>query len=165
MLVLAVPAFAAGGKIEVGDVAGSDGNWQQGRAVVDAPLDQVRGWFTDFANWPANFPDVTSAKVLASGPDTARLRFRSRIIGRELTIDVHWTAREITYHGTGKNVAVQGKIEMRPIDAKRTEVVLQTTADVHGLAGAFASKGYKRQHAFKKLRSDLAAIEHLSQTM
>ena len=78
---------------------------------------------------------------------------------------MRWTPREITYTGGGKNVDVQGKIEMRPIDAKRTEVVMQSTANVHGLSGAFASKGLKRDRAFKKLRADLGALEKLSRTM
>ncbi|HEY2746422.1 MAG TPA: SRPBCC family protein [Polyangia bacterium] len=165
MVLLAAPALAAGDKIEVGDVAGSDGNWQQGRAVIDAPLDEVRGWLVDFEHWPTHFPDVTSAKVLAHGRDTAKLRFASRVIGRELTIDLHWTAREISYRGAGKNVDVQGKITLAPEGDRRTSVVMQSTANVHGLAGAFATKGLKRDRAFKKLRADLGALEHLSQTM
>ena len=164
-LALGAPAWAAGAGIETRDVAGSDGNWQEGKAVIDAPLDEVRGWLTDFEHWPQHFPDVTSAKVLARSGDTAKLRFRSRVIGRELTIDLRWTPREITYRGAGKNVDVQGKIEMRPVDAKRTEVVMQSTANVHGLSGAFASKGLKRDRAFKKLRADLGALEKMSQTM
>jgi carbon monoxide dehydrogenase subunit G len=165
MLALGAPGWAAGAAgIETHDVAGSDGNWQEGRAVIDAPLDEVRGWLVDFEHWPQRFPDVTSAKVLArAGGDQAKLRFRSKTIGRELTIDLRWTAREITYRGAGKNVDVQGKITMRPIDAGHTEVVMQSTADVHGLTGAFASKGMKRERAFKKLRADLGALERLSQ--
>jgi len=123
----------------------------------------VRGWLVDFDHWPQRFPDVTSAKVLArAGGDRAKLRFRSKTIGRELTIDLRWTAREITYRGAGKNVDVQGKIAMRPVGDGRTEVVMQSTADVHGLTGAFASKGMKRERAFKKLRADLGALERLS---
>ena len=57
---------------------------------------------------------------------------------------------------------VQGKIALRPAGGGRTEVVMQSTANVHGLAGAFATKGLKRERAFKKMRADLGALENLS---
>src|SRR5262249_28719753 len=147
------------------DVAGSDGSWQEGRAVVAAPIGEVRSWLLDLDNWPKHFPDVPYSKVLARpGPDNATVRFRSKVAGRELTINMRWNAREITYRGFGKNVNVQGKIFLRPLDATHTEVLMQSTADVHGLVGALASPGVKRSKAFKKLRSDLAALQHEATT-
>ena len=81
-LALGTPGSAAGAAgIETHDLAGSDGNWQEGRAVIDAPLDEVRGWLVDFEHWPQHFPDVTSAKVLARAggdrPSCASARRRS----------------------------------------------------------------------------------------
>jgi Polyketide cyclase / dehydrase and lipid transport len=163
-LLLVVLAWAVPmGTIETRDVAGSEGNWQEGRAVIPAPLDDVRGWLLDLEHWPQIFPDVTSAKVLARpAPDRATIRFRSRVAGRELTIAMRWNARGISYRGAGKNVDVQGKIYLTPLDARHTQVVMQSTADVHGLVGALASPGMKRSKAFKKLRADLGALEKLA---
>ena len=167
-LGLAAPAGAdpAGGQnIETRDVAGSGGSWQEGHGVIDAPVREVQGWLTDYEHWPQNFPDVKWAKVLSRpGPDRAVVRFRSSIIGRDLTLNLHWNARAIVYRGVGKNVEVQGKVLLTPLPRGRTDVVLQSTADVHGIVGALASKATRRARAFKKLRSDLASLQRMSQT-
>ena len=166
VLALGAPAWGATGAagIETRDVAGSNGNWQEGSATIAAPLAEVRGWLTDFEHWPQRFPDVTAAKVLARSGDSATLRFRSKTIGRELTIKLRWTEREINYVGAGKNVNVQGKIALTPKGDGATQVIMQSTADVHGLSGAFATQGLKRDRAFKKLRADLGALERMAGT-
>lgn len=155
---------ALAGEIRTGDVAGSDGNWQEGRAVIDAPLAEVRAWLVDFDRWPQYFSDIQSAKTLSRSGNSAVVRFRSRIIGRDMTMRVRWGKNAIVSRGRGKNVDAQGKIRLRAIDDGHTEVVMQSTADVHGLAGAFASKGLKRDRAFKKLRADLGSLEKLAAT-
>src|SRR6185312_5411849 len=151
--------------IETRDVPGTDGDWQEGHAVIDAPIDEVRRWHTDFERWPQSFPDVQWAKVLSrSGNDRAVMKFRSSIIGRDLTLNMHWNARAIVYRGVGKNVDVQGKVLLTPLGRGRTDVVLQSTADVHGIVGALASKATRRARAYKKLRADLGALQNLSRT-
>ena len=90
------------------------------------------------------------------------LRFRSRIIGRDMTIRLRTAGDTITYDGFGKDVTTQGKIFMRPIDAQHTEVILQSSTEVHGALGAFASKGMKRKRAFAKMSSDLKALEAMA---
>src|SRR5689334_14660684 len=103
-LCLVLQASLAAAAAETRDLPGSDGNWQEGRAVVDAPIDVVRGWLVDFEHWPQLFPDVQYAKVLSRPAGSqAVVRFRSRIVGRELTIGFGWGAREIRYRGGGKN--------------------------------------------------------------
>lgn len=151
--------------IETRDVAGTNGTWHEGHAVIDAPIDEVRGWLTDFERWPQNFPDVKWAKVLSrQGSDGAVMKFHSDIIGRDLTLNLRWNARSIVYRGVGKNVDVQGKVLLTRVGRGRTDVVLQSTADVHGIVGALASKATRRARAYKKLRSDLASLQRLSQT-
>jgi len=166
MAVIAVVTLLGGGalagEIRTGDVAGSDGNWQEARAVIDAPIAEVRGWLVDFDRWPQRFGDVQSAKTLSRSGNSAVVRFRSRIVGRDMTIRVHWTQDAIDSFGQGKNVEAQSKIRLRAVDDAHTEVVMQSSADVHGLAGAFASQGIKRQRAFKKLRADLGSLEKLA---
>lgn len=151
--------------IETRDVEGSDGSWQEGHAVIDAPVDEVHAWLTDYEHWPQRFPDVQWAKVLSrSGRDRAMVRFRSKIIGRELTLNLRWTARAIVYRGIGKNVDVQGKVLLSPVGRGRTDVVMQSTADVHGIVGVLASKKTRRERAYKKLRADLGSLQRMSQT-
>jgi polyketide cyclase/dehydrase/lipid transport protein len=153
---------ALAGEIRTTDVAGSDGNWQEARSVIDAPLAEVHGWLVDFDHWPQHFGDIQWAQTLSKRGDTAVIRFRSRIIGRVMTMGVGWNRDAIDYRGRGKNVYAQGKIRLRPLDGGHTEVVIQSSADVHGLAGAFATKGLKRQRAFKKMSADLASLEKLA---
>jgi hypothetical protein len=163
-LTFAVALGASGGlRIETGDVPGSDGRWQEARAVVDAPIDEVRGWLTDFARWPDRFDDVTSAEVLARpAPGRATIRFYSRIIGREMTMNVVWNRQYILYRGRGKNVDAQGRLHLVPLGRDRTAVIMQSSSDVHGLIGVLATQGMKRDRAFKKMRSDLAALDRLA---
>src|SRR5262245_58723347 len=117
VMLCAVASLGAGGSlhIQTGDVPGSDGQWQQATAVVDAPLDEVRGWLTDYDHWPELFKDIKSAQVLARpGPSGATVRFYSKIVGREMTMNVVWTKRYIVYRGTGANVDAQGRIALVP---------------------------------------------------
>jgi len=161
-LVTLLGGAALAGEIRTGDVAGSGGNWQEGRAVIDAPLAEVRGWLIDFDRWPQRFADVQSAKTLSRNGDSAVVRFHSRIVGREMTMHVRWSQDAIDYSGRGNNVDAQGKIRLRAVDGQHAEVVMQSSADVHGIAGVFASQGIKRERAIKKLRADLGSLEKLA---
>src|SRR6185369_8813112 len=42
----------AGNGIELHDVPGTKGEWQEGVAIVSAPAATVHYWLTDYANWP-----------------------------------------------------------------------------------------------------------------
>jgi carbon monoxide dehydrogenase subunit G len=161
-LVVAVSAVAfAAGEVTVGDLPGTDGQWQRGEAVVAAPPAVVQRWLGDYAAWPSRFPDVEWAQERGMDQEgRAVVRFRSRIVGRTMTIRVHDQPGLITYDGEGKNVVTQGKIYVEPAPGG-TRVIMQTTADVHGLAGAFATANLKRSRAFKKLRADLSALVQL----
>ena len=101
--------------------------------------------------------------VLGTSADGRTIvRFRSRIIGRTMTIRIRQSHAGSEYDGEGKDVTTQGKIRLDPVDARQTRVTMQTTSEVHGLAGAFASEGMKRDRARKKLRSDLEALRGLA---
>jgi hypothetical protein len=163
-VVTLLGGVALAGEIRTSDVPGSDGNWQEARAVIDAPLPEVRAWLIDYDHWPQHFGDIKWAQTLSRSGNTAVIRFRSRIVGRDMTMGVRWSGNGIDYRGRGKNVDAQGKIRLRPVDAGHTEVVMQSTAEVHGLPGAFASQGMKRKRAFKKMSADLASLEKLAGT-
>jgi uncharacterized membrane protein len=162
VLALAGGATAGAAPIQVGDLAGSRGSWQEAKSVIDAPVADVQEWMGDVAQWPQRFSDVTSVHILGKQGNATTLRFHSKIIGRDLTITTRAAGDLISYDGFGKDVTTQGKIFMRPIDARHTEVILQSTSEVHGALGAFASKGMKRKRAFAKMTSDLKSLEAMA---
>jgi carbon monoxide dehydrogenase subunit G len=161
-VALVAVAAPANGPVRLGDVPGTNGQWQQGSSVIAAPLDEVHGWLTDFAAWPKVFPDVQSATVLQHDGNAYTVRFRSKIVGRDMTLRLEVGPRVVVYTGSGKDVTSQGKITLEPLDRGHTRVLMQSSAEVHGLAGAFASQGMKRKRAFKKMESDLTTLHILA---
>jgi hypothetical protein len=150
-------------RVTIGDLPGSGGRWQVGEVVVAAPAAEVQAWLSDAPAWPARFPDVTWARALGTTADGRRIiRFQSRAIGRPLTVRIREQPGLISYDGEGKNVTTRGKSYIEPLGARRTRVVLQTTAEVHGALGAFVSADMKRARARRKLTADLDALVELS---
>jgi hypothetical protein len=156
------PAAAGSAPVHLGDVPGTGGQWQQGSTVVAAPLPEVRRWLTDYDAWPALFPDVEWATVLARDGDLWTVRFRSRIVGRDLTIRVRISPTLLVYVGTGKDVTTEGKVYLKALDRQHTSVLMQSSATVHGLAGAFVGTGTKRKRALRKIGADLSALHALA---
>jgi hypothetical protein len=79
-----------------------------------------------------------------------------------MTIHMRQGNTEMTYTGEGKNVTTQGKVFLKALDPGHTEVILQSTAQVHGMAGAFAGQNSKRKRALRKIDSDLNALQSLA---
>jgi uncharacterized membrane protein len=164
-LALVAPAARAApaGEIRVGDLPGTNGNWQFGEVTVNAPAAEVQRWFADVNRWPQRFPDVKSADVAGKAPDGREVvHFRSTIIGRPLTLRISDRPGLIAYDGEGKDVTTQGKIFVERLDDQHTHVMLQSSSQVHGAAGIFASAKMRRSRAQKKFRSDLSSIVRLS---
>jgi hypothetical protein len=158
---LGPPARAAG--IVVGDLPGTNGRWQSGRANVNAPASEVQHWFSDYNTWPQHFPDVQWAQGRGVTADGRQIvRFRSKVLGRTLTIRTRETRGLISYEGEGKDVTTQGKIYISPAGSNASVVDMQTTGEVHGIAGAVASEAYKRKKAIRKITVDLNAIVNLA---
>ncbi len=158
-LLLLAPAALAQSAIELGDVPGSGGNWQYGRVVVDAPAAVVQRWFSEAERWAQVFPDTQWVQPIANDGRGHRIvRFRSKVIGRTLTLRLTERPGLITYDGEGGDVVMQGKILVDALGPFRARVTLQSTSQVHGAAGIFASKKMRRDRALKKFRADLSAI-------
>ncbi len=150
-------------RVAIGDLPGTNGAWQEGEVVVAAPAGTVQRWLSDTADWPAHFPDVQWSRQLGTTPDGRRVvRFRSRVIGRPLTIRIREQPGLIAYDGEGKDVTTRGKNYIEPLGDGRTRVVLQTTSEVHGALGAFVSDKTKRERARRKLAADLDALVKLA---
>jgi hypothetical protein len=145
--------------IELTDIPGTDREWQQASAVVNAPAKLVSHWLTAYEQWRQLYPDIEWVQRLgvdAEGRDV--VRFRSRYAGRTITMHQSVTPKLLVYEGWGPNVHTQGRVYVIDMGRERTRVIMQTTAEVHGLAGVFATKGLKRNRAFQALRGHLAAL-------
>lgn len=146
-------------QVWVGDVPGTKGSWQQGIVTVRAPAEEVQRWLGDTRSWPARFSDVEWVHDGGTLPDGRHLiRFRSRLIGRPITLRMREQPGLFEYDGEGKDVTTRGKSYVERVGDGRTRVVMQTTSEVHGALGAFTSAKMKRDRARRKLSSDLAAI-------
>ncbi|HEY7953891.1 MAG: SRPBCC family protein [Polyangia bacterium] len=152
-------------QVTVGDLPGSNGAWQVGEVTVAAPAAEVQRWFADAAAWPSRFPDDKWVRVMGTTPDGRQVvQFRSKILGRDLTLRLREQPGSIVYDGEGKGVHLQGKIYIESLGPQLTHVVLQSSAKLHGTTAALISEKMKRGRALKKLSSDLHAIVRLSHT-
>ncbi len=169
LVLLLVPSLApasfehpAPGEVALRDVPNTGRKWQEGRAVIDAPLPMVRNWLFDAAHWPGRFHDAASVEVLSRSADEIRVRMRSRLAGRDLLLDIRLTPTAIESTGEGRNVDVAGRIFLTPAGPGRTDVIMQTSAHVRGLAGVFAPERTIRDRSRRKLLSDLSDLERLA---
>jgi hypothetical protein len=145
--------------IALHDLDGSGGQWQEGVAVVPAPWPDVEGWLTDYANWSRRFPDIEWAQQLADDNRGRHvIRFRSRLAGRSFLIHEAVTPHLLVFEGDAPNVHTQGRIWILDAGDGRSRVLMQSTAEVHGFIGLFATHGYKRRSAFAAARSHLGAL-------
>jgi hypothetical protein len=162
----APPAGAAEtppGQIRVGDLPGTDGNWQFAEVTVNAPAEVVQRWLADASRWQGRFPDVEWAQVTGTTRDGRNIvRFRSRIVGRPLTLRMRERPGLILYDGEGRDVVTHGKVYVEALGDRRTHVILQSSSEVHGAAGWFASKKMKRERTRRKFVSDLSSIIRMS---
>jgi hypothetical protein len=160
MALVSLPALALqSSPIELVDIPGTDREWQQGTAIVDAPAPLVRHWLTAYEEWRQLYPDIEWVQRLGrdqQGRDV--VRFRSRYAGRTITMHQSVSPKLLVYEGWGPNVHSQGRVYIIDLGHERTRVIMQTSAEVHGLAGVFATKGLKRNRAFQALRGHLAAL-------
>src|SRR4051812_47584477 len=112
--VLSLTALASGqtlGVVQVNDLPGTGGHWQTGEVTVAASADEVQGWVTDAERWPQRFPDDEWVRLKGRAPDgRSVVEFRSKALGRALTVRLHEEPGLITYDGSGKDLTTRGKI-------------------------------------------------------
>lgn len=150
-------------QVRVGDLPGTSARWQSGEVTVAAPAAEVQRWLSDAAAWPERFPDDKWAKVIGVAPDGRKVvQFRSKILGRPLTLRMREKPGSIVYDGEGKGVHTQGKILIQSLGPERTRVVMQSSAELHGATAALITEKGKRNRALKKLTADLNSIVRLS---
>ena len=150
-------------RITLRDLPGTHGEWQEGVAVIPAPRDRVLYWLTDYADWPRRFPDIGWVSVLG---DDARgrhiVRFSSRILDAIVTVHEAVTPGLLVFDGTAPYTYTQGRIYLVDLGDGTTRVFMQSTATVHGFWKIFATRGLKRDRAYKVIRSHLSALYDLA---
>ena len=158
LVALAAPAFATPA-IDLHDLAGSNERWIEGVAIVDAPPPLVLEWLSDYARWTSRFPDMEWVQPLSDdGRGRSVVRFHSRLADRTFTLHQTVTRELILFDGWAPNVHLQGRIWVLEADAGRTRVVLQSTNEVHGFIGLFATRSYLRRAAFAATAAHLGAL-------
>jgi hypothetical protein len=162
--LLAAVAFAQQAvPMDLHDLANTDGNWQEGVAVIPASRAQVLQWLTDYPSWARRFPDIEWAEVLADD-DRGRhvVRFRSKIA--DATITVHETVSPslLVFEGWMSFAHTQGRIHLIDLGNGTTRVLMQSTSEAHGIARLFATRRFKRDRAFRVTHSHLSALWDLA---
>jgi hypothetical protein len=166
ILFLAATAHSAGERgadIKLRDLPGTNGEWQEGTALIPAPRAQVHFWLTDYKNWPKRFPDV--GFVMTMGQDSNGwnvVRFSSRIVDAIITVHEQVQPHLLVFWGSAPYTHTQGRIYLVDLGDGTTRVHMQSTADVHGFYKIFATKGLKRERAYRVTRSHLQALYDLA---
>lgn len=163
LVTLAAPAAALSSPIQLRDVAGSRGNWQEGVALVPAPPAQVQAWLIDYAHWRGRFPDIEWSQPLGDDERGRHIvRFHSRLAGRTFVVHEAVTPGLLVFDGWAPNVHTQGRIFILDAGGGHTRVVMQSSAEVHGFIGLFATRGYRRKSSFAAIASHLGALLDLA---
>ena len=169
-LVLLLPSFASAdfakptpGEVAVRDVPGSNKHWQEARAIVDAPPETVKHWIGDIEYWPARFRDVKETRVLSRNGNKMRVVVKSSIM-HELTLDVEVKEDGVFYSANDPHVKAWGRIFITPTADGRTDVIMQTAANVTGFIGMLAPKSIIRDRERDKLVSDLSDLTRLARS-
>lgn len=164
-VTLAAPAEALAAKsaIELRDVPGTHGNWHEGTVIVPAQPAQVEAWLTDYDHWRGRFPDIEWSQRLGVDEHGRNIvRFRSRLAGRTFVVHEAVKPGLLVFDGWAPNVYTQGRIYLLPTGDGRTRVIMQSSAQVHGFVGMFATRGYRRKSAFAAITSHLRALLDLA---
>ena len=169
-LVFLLPSLATAdfphptpGEVAVRDVPGSNRHWQEARSIVDAPPETVKHWIADVEYWPARFHDVKETRVISRTGNKMRVFVKSSIM-HDLTLDVEVKDDGVFYSANDPHVKAWGRIFITPTADGRTDVIMQTAANVTGFIGMLAPKGIIRDRERDKLTSDLTDLNHLARS-
>ncbi|MDX2087013.1 MAG: SRPBCC family protein [Kofleriaceae bacterium] len=131
---------------------------------IDASPRQVYEAATNYRLWPALFTDITSVKVEGGPRDQARVRFRSRVLDREVTVQFDnipdRAIRFLAISGAPGGKA-RGEYLLTPLDGgRRTRVTARLFLKIVGPAAMVVSKAEARSMRQRKLRADLSDTQH-----
>jgi carbon monoxide dehydrogenase subunit G len=143
-------------------------HWTEAVVTVDASPEEVYALATDYARWTETFSDIESMKVERGGREDARVRFRSRALGRTVTVQfANVPNRAMRFVGVEgpPGGSAKGEYAITPVDSgKRTMISARIYMDVDGVAALFVSERRVRGYRQAKLRADLTDLErHFAQ--
>jgi hypothetical protein len=123
---------------------------------------------TDYARWPALFSDVRQVTVERGTRDHARVRFRSKILDHEVTVqfdnELDRAIRFVGVEGPPGGRA-SGTYLLEPIDGgRRTRVTASLYLEVVGVPSLFVGDAKVRTMREAKLRADLTDVLHRTAT-
>jgi hypothetical protein len=167
VLVISIAQLGAhagnGPDITLRDLPDTNGNWQEGAAVIPASRERIQQWLTDYILWPSRFPDIEWSQVLGDDDQGRHIvRFRSKIADAVLTVHEAVAPGLLVFEGTATFAHTQGRIHMIDLGNGTTRVLMQSTSEVHGLARLFATQNVKRQRAHQVATSHLTALWNLA---
>jgi hypothetical protein len=161
----AVHEARASSSVQLSEVPGTHGHWQQGQAVIPAPIAQVSRWMSDYPSWPRLYPDVQWAQVLGRTNDgRLMVRFHSSIAERTITLRLRQAGYLTTYEGEGSGVSTRGDVSLTPMGPGQTLVTMRATSRVHGILKAIVPRSLQRERAREKMTSDLTALQTLARS-
>ena len=134
----------------------------EGTVTVDASPAEVYALVTDYARWRSVLTDIKSVTVKSGGRRDAKVRFSSRALEHEVTVEFDNEAdRTIRFRGIQgpPGGRARGQYVLQPVDGgKRTLVTASLYMDVVGLAGVFVRDASIRAMRQAKLRADLTDV-------
>jgi ribosome-associated toxin RatA of RatAB toxin-antitoxin module len=136
--------------------------------IVDASPSQVYALVTDYARWPELLSDVRSVTVERGTRDHARVRFGSKILGHDVTVQFdNEPDRAIRFVGVEgpPGGRASGTYLLEPIDGgRRTRVTASLYLEVVGMPSLFVGDAKVRTMREAKLRADLTDVLHRTAT-
>jgi len=137
-------------------------NTTEASVIVNATPRQVYEQATNYRLWPVLFSDIRSVSVLGGTRDRARVKFRSRAIDREVTVDFdNVPDRVIKFVSvpSSRVGAASGEYILTPVDnGQRTRITARLFIKVAGPAKMFVTSSDTRAMRHKKLRADLTDL-------
>ena len=138
-----------------------------GRAVtINRPVDEVFGYFRDFANLPSFMENVEAITVLdarrshwvVKAPGGRTVEWDARVTAEEPNRSIAWTSEE------GADVPNSGTVTFQPVEGRGTVVTATILYDPPGGAiGKLIAKMFQREPAIQA-RRDLRRFKQLMET-
>lgn len=157
--LLAVISHAHADAVQLAELPG---HVSEGRVVIEATPQQIYDVVTAYEQWPQVFSDIISVTVESGGREDARVQFRSRAIGREVTVEFdNDPGQSISFRGIKgpPGGRASGYYALIPLDdGKHTQVIARIYMDVVGAPGLFVREKSVRAIRQAKLKADLSDI-------
>jgi uncharacterized membrane protein len=154
----AIAASADAGPVVVTE---KPGHTTQVTVTVDASPKEVYRVATEYARWPTVLADVTAVKIKRGGRRDARLKFRSKALGREVSIQFdNEPDRAVRFRGVDGPPGSQayGEYRFEPIAGGRTRITATFMLHAGGISGLFVSGSTIDRMRRAKLEADLVDL-------